>query len=313
MRRRGVTAAALTALLLSACPRAPDKPPEPKPVSVAPSKLELAEAAWGDGNSKAAAEDFWGAIAYYDKAIGLAPDLAELYVARGSAYVALQNYNQAFADFRAAIEGDPQLASAYYARASLYWLLGELDEAEREYANLVRLRPDDDFYARRYARVLFDQGKAIEMENFYRAALRGHAEREWAALGLLDAVENNAGVSTAITEGVKLYESGIRGPGIRSFIGSAHFQNKNSAEAVKWLRPLLQHDANEVSLEAISALAQASARTHDPIGCVDVMRTYWARQGRPTVINANNELARCQQWETEAAAADVPATMEVTH
>jgi len=291
------------------------KPVEARPSAVtsqSPTLQDKAEAAWGEGNRAATRGDFWGAIAQYDKAIGLDPDLAELYVARGSAYVAQQNYNHAFADYLTAIDRDPQLASAYYARASLYWLLGELDDAERDYATLVRLRPDDVFFAGLYARVLYDQGKGPEMENFYRGVLRGHPEREWAAFGLLDAVQNNAGISAAITEGEKLYASGIRGPGVRGFIGNAYFQNKNNDEAVKWLRPLLEQDANEVSLESIATLARALANTHDTAGCVDVIRAYRERDGRPSAFDATSEQIRCQNWESEVASADVSANTEGT-
>ena len=300
MNRAALIGATISAALLCTCHRKPPEPAKPAAVASGPSATDLAEIAWGQGNEAAAADDFWGAIAYYDKAIGIAPQLADLYVARGSAHVAVQNYDRAFDDYLAAVERDPELASAYYARGSLYWLLGQLPQAERDYATLVRLRPDDAFYAQRYTRTLWDEGKHQEVEDFYRRVLDGHPERDWAAGSLLYTVEDNRGRAAAIEEAKALYDSGNRTIDIMTFLGTAYFKDQNYAAAEGWLGPLLDRDANEVSPDAVNTLAEARARTDDVAGCVAARKAYLEREGRPASFVEANETAQCQNWQSQA-------------
>ena len=62
------------------------------------------------------------ALADYDRAIELDPDLAQAYYNRGNTYAELQEHAAALADYDRATELDPDLAQAYYSKACAFAL-----------------------------------------------------------------------------------------------------------------------------------------------------------------------------------------------
>jgi tetratricopeptide (TPR) repeat protein len=85
------------------------------------------------------------AIAEYNKAIELDPNLAIVYNNRGAAYFETGQYDLAIADFNKAIELDPNLAMAYANRALAYTILGMDTEAEQDVEIAVQLGIDREF------------------------------------------------------------------------------------------------------------------------------------------------------------------------
>src|SRR4030042_6325994 len=69
------------------------------------------------------------AIAEFNKAIELDPELAIAYSNRGAAYIGKGDFDKALADCDMAIALDPLLAAAYNNRARAYHEKGELDKA----------------------------------------------------------------------------------------------------------------------------------------------------------------------------------------
>ena len=82
------------------------------------------------------------AIAEYNKAIDLDPNLAIVYNNRGAAYFETEQYDLAIADFNKAIELDPNLDLAYANRALAYTILGMDTEAEQDIETAVQLGID---------------------------------------------------------------------------------------------------------------------------------------------------------------------------
>jgi tetratricopeptide (TPR) repeat protein len=87
------------------------------------------------------------AIADYDSAIKLKPDLAEAYNDRGTAYAHRDNYHLALADYDKAIELKPGYAMAYYNCGIIYAHKGEYARAIADYNRAIELKPD---YAETY-------------------------------------------------------------------------------------------------------------------------------------------------------------------
>jgi tetratricopeptide (TPR) repeat protein/S1-C subfamily serine protease len=113
------------------------------------------------------------AVADYDKALALNPDLAYAYNNRGFAYSNLGKYDAALADYGKALALNPDDAEAYYNRGVTYSNLGKYDAALADYGKALALNPDDaEAYNNRgvtydklgkYDVALMDYGKAITL------------------------------------------------------------------------------------------------------------------------------------------------------
>lgn len=83
------------------------------------------------------------AIADFDMAIGLAPDLAEAWINRGTAYRGKGDYARSVADITKGLElGAAQPARAHYNRALAYEGLNNMKAAYLDYRQAVALAPD---------------------------------------------------------------------------------------------------------------------------------------------------------------------------
>jgi tetratricopeptide (TPR) repeat protein len=126
------------------------------------------------------------AIADYDKAIELKPDLAKAYNNRGIVYHYEGDYDLAMADCDKAIELRPDYAKAYVNRGNAYDRKGKHDLAIADYDRAIELRPDlaeayynrgvayeYNIHGRRYGkgaqldRAITDYDKVIELKPDY--------------------------------------------------------------------------------------------------------------------------------------------------
>ncbi len=111
------------------------------------------------------ARQFDEAIADYNEAIRINPDLAIAYLNRGLAYARKQDSAEALADASSAIQLDPTLAGAYYLRGTSHYRLDDATEAIRDLTQAIRLNSADPaVYNQRglaYAK-LGDYDRAIE-------------------------------------------------------------------------------------------------------------------------------------------------------
>jgi tetratricopeptide (TPR) repeat protein len=95
-----------------------------------------------EGQEKARAKDYQGAIASFDQALAIAPDFAEGYYHRGLAKFDLGNHGGAIADYTQAIQLDSQNINGYFARSLGYMALGELAAAIADTETMIRLNPN---------------------------------------------------------------------------------------------------------------------------------------------------------------------------
>ncbi len=105
------------------------------------------------GNSKFVKGDQDGAIADYDKAIGLNPDYADAYINCGTVKILKGDLEGALADFDKAIELNPDYAGAYNNRGNAKLHKGDQDGAIADYDKTIKLNPD-------YVKAYINRGNA---------------------------------------------------------------------------------------------------------------------------------------------------------
>jgi tetratricopeptide (TPR) repeat protein len=113
-----------------------------------PSEDDLnAEGYLERGNLSFYKDDFNTAIASYNRAIELKPDLVPAYLNRGVANHEKGEFDKAIIDFSRAIELDPRDPQAYTRRGLVYEQQNELRKAYKDYSRAILLDPS---YARPY-------------------------------------------------------------------------------------------------------------------------------------------------------------------
>ena len=80
------------------------------------------------------------AIAEFDEAIRLDPELATAYMARGSIHAGLGQYDRAVADYAEFIRLNPEHGNACVARADVYMELGLEAKAQKDMKRASELR-----------------------------------------------------------------------------------------------------------------------------------------------------------------------------
>ena len=113
---------------------------------------QIADAFNNRGNSHQDQGDLAVAIADYDQAIRLNPKFALAFNNRGFAHRVRGDLARAVADLDEAIRLEPQFALAYYNRGLAQLTLGNIGRAIADYDEAIRLDPQyvDGFYERRH-------------------------------------------------------------------------------------------------------------------------------------------------------------------
>lgn len=84
-----------------------------------------------------------GALADYNAAIALNPELGDAYVSRAGVLLMLKRYDEAVSDANRAMQlGTSNMAAAYYSRGAAEDERGQYDAAYRDYKQAVSLKPD---------------------------------------------------------------------------------------------------------------------------------------------------------------------------
>jgi tetratricopeptide (TPR) repeat protein len=115
------------------------------PINQSPPTLTLANSAEDfskGGLEKYNKADYQGAIADYNEAIRLQPDLANAYKSRGNAKYRLGDKQGAIQDYNEAIRLQPDFANAYSNRGIAKSDLGDKQGAIVDYNEAIRLQPD---------------------------------------------------------------------------------------------------------------------------------------------------------------------------
>ncbi|MFN2290172.1 MAG: tetratricopeptide repeat protein [Anaerolineae bacterium] len=112
------------------------------------------------------------AAAAYQEAIQLDPDLAEAHNNLGLIYDTQGKSDQAIAEYQEAIGIDPGDDKAHYNLALLYYHQGELDPAIAEYEETIRLNPDNADAHYNLGRAYYEQGKLDEAIVAWKESIR---------------------------------------------------------------------------------------------------------------------------------------------
>jgi tetratricopeptide (TPR) repeat protein/spermidine synthase len=103
---------------------------------------ELAEGYFGRGQSYEELDMLLPAIRDYNQVIRLSPGIAEVYFSRGHAWETLAQFRLAIPDYDRAIHLDPEYGLAYHNRGTTYGSLGQLSLAIQDFDQAIRLDPE---------------------------------------------------------------------------------------------------------------------------------------------------------------------------
>ena len=109
------------------------------------------------------------ALADWNKAIEINPNFAEAYVNRGALYYDLQKYELALADWNKAIKINPNLAQAYYNRGLLYHNQQKYELALADYNKAIDINPN-------YALAYNNRGNLYKNLQKYELALSDYSK-----------------------------------------------------------------------------------------------------------------------------------------
>ena len=113
--------------------------------------LSAAEEKYNSGTEKFNKGDLDGALADFDEAVRLDPNLAAAYMNRGAVYAAKNEYDKSIEDSTKAIDLKPSktddLATAYSNRGAAYIGKGEFDKAIADADEALKIKSD---YAKPY-------------------------------------------------------------------------------------------------------------------------------------------------------------------
>ena len=118
-----------------------------------------------------------GILATSAKALDLEGGLAEAHASRGLALSLRERYPEAMAEFDQAMALDPNLFEAYYFSARACFTQGKLDEAARLFQRAAEIKPDDYQALLVLINVLRSLGREQEMKTAAREGV-ARAERE---------------------------------------------------------------------------------------------------------------------------------------
>ncbi|MBD2542408.1 MULTISPECIES: serine protease [Planktothricoides] len=141
-----------------------------------PSNTQSDRAFLEQGNEQYNRQDYESAIASYNQAIRINPELALAYNNRGAAYADQGKLDQAIADYNQAIRINPEDADAYNNRGAAYADQGKLDQAIADFNQAIRINPNyaDAYHNRSVA--YEKQGKLDQAIADYNQAIRINPE-----------------------------------------------------------------------------------------------------------------------------------------
>ncbi len=119
------------------------------------------------GNLISEAGKYEKAIACYDTALRLNPNLANTYFKRGLAKRKLSDYEGAIEDYNNAIKLNPEYATAYYNRGNAKRKLSDHEGAIEDYNNVIKLNPE-------YVMAYNNRGNAKDALGAFEGAIEDH-------------------------------------------------------------------------------------------------------------------------------------------
>lgn len=131
---------------------------------------ELARAYYGRGKTRALQGDFLAAVSELDRALAIEPDDLQALTERGESHRIIGHWEEAVSDLDRAIEIDPSDAFAWASRGAARYSLGQDDAALADLDRAVELDPEYAWALARRARVRRSRGEhARQMADLDRA------------------------------------------------------------------------------------------------------------------------------------------------
>jgi tetratricopeptide (TPR) repeat protein len=112
-------------------------------LKLSPATIELTESWFNLGLKQASAEDFQGAIASWEKALKLNPNLSEAWHNRGSALGRLGKYEEAIHSFNRAIDVAPERYQAWNDRAHALYQIHKWEQAVESWDKAISIMSDN--------------------------------------------------------------------------------------------------------------------------------------------------------------------------
>jgi tetratricopeptide (TPR) repeat protein len=126
------------------------------------------------------------AVADYEEALRLVPDLPEWRLELGKALMGIQRYAEAESAFTALVDLDPPPAGVFAWRAEARFAQGRYEEAARDYVEALKERPTEGDLWRRLGLALLEAGLEAEAQEALEkaATLEPKDPAVWTALGM---------------------------------------------------------------------------------------------------------------------------------
>ncbi|MEM7591363.1 MAG: tetratricopeptide repeat protein [Cyanobacteria bacterium P01_A01_bin.83] len=131
------------------------------------SSIELIESWFNLGLKHASAGEFDKAIASWEKALKINPNLAEAWHNRGSALGRLGSYEAAVESFKSALEIDPQNHQAWNDHAHALYQLQNWTEAVNSWSNAIKIMPGNYLF-------WYNRGCALEQLEQWQDAIASY-------------------------------------------------------------------------------------------------------------------------------------------
>lgn len=137
--RREVSLGARDAAPSSSAPAPKVVPPE-KPA--APNTHKAAYEFYKNGREQLSLGNFTGAVQFYQQAIQLEPNFADVYLSLGHAYIKLEKSQDAIKAFKEATRLNPDMEEAHYGMGLEYFRTGNMKDAAKAFKKAVTVRPN---------------------------------------------------------------------------------------------------------------------------------------------------------------------------
>jgi Flp pilus assembly protein TadD len=143
------------------------KQPSEKLLEIDPSSLELIENWFNLGLKQVSAGEFEQAIASWEKALKINPNLSEAWHNRGSALGRLGKYEEAVESFQSALVIDPDNYQAWNDRAHALYQLQNWTEAINSWNNAIKIMPGNHLF-------WYNRGCALEQLEHWDIAIASY-------------------------------------------------------------------------------------------------------------------------------------------
>ncbi len=122
------------------------------------------------------------AIAAYQKAVSLDPQLAAAYVNLGTLYFGTQQYEKAANSYRRALSINPDYPLAHFNMGNLYDELGDTDQAQSHYQAALKLDPNYADAHYNLALLFQSSGKTLKAVRHWQTYLKLDSSSAWSAI-----------------------------------------------------------------------------------------------------------------------------------